>query len=202
MFVLSWVGFLYVSSLTFLNFKSDILASSYRPSASKDFFLSFFLWPHPWHMEVPGLGVKSEISNLTHILADVSCVKWKFQWTVPEFSNRITEYFVFEWILFFKHENILLQQLFFFLQKHLPGRGLWDSWSFIFSSPFRWWYWHLQLVGQSLQFLSQALERCDGGFTTLDSGSWTARYRIMGALVASVSRMLGVMLGFSGRVVL
>ena len=25
------------------------------------FFFSFFFWPHQWHMEVPRLGVKSEL---------------------------------------------------------------------------------------------------------------------------------------------
>ena len=28
------------------------------------FFFSCFLGPHPWHMEVPGLGVKSELQLL------------------------------------------------------------------------------------------------------------------------------------------
>ena len=31
------------------------------------FFFPFFLWPHLWHMEVLGLGVKSELQLLAYV---------------------------------------------------------------------------------------------------------------------------------------
>ena len=34
------------------------------------FFLAFcFLWPHPWHIEVPGVGVGSELQMLAYTTA-------------------------------------------------------------------------------------------------------------------------------------
>ena len=42
------------------------------------FFFPFFLGPHPWHMEVPRLGVESELQPLAYATAtatpDSSCI--------------------------------------------------------------------------------------------------------------------------------
>ena len=42
------------------------------------FFFFFFLWPHPWHMEVPRLGVESKLQLPAYTTAtamlDLSCV--------------------------------------------------------------------------------------------------------------------------------
>ena len=37
----------------------------------KTFFFFVFLWPYPWHMEVPRLGVKSELQLLAYTTATV-----------------------------------------------------------------------------------------------------------------------------------
>ena len=53
------------------------------------FFCLFLLGPHPWHMEVPKLGIKSELQLWVHTtvtetpdlscICDLHCSSWQYQ---------------------------------------------------------------------------------------------------------------------------
>ena len=62
-------------------------SSSYDPPMEVDFFLLgilFVLWPHPWHIEVPGLGAKLELQLLAYATATADpshiCDLWSSLW--------------------------------------------------------------------------------------------------------------------------
>ena len=65
--------FKYLQLLFFFFFTSDLFKLKVTPGWSdfEPFFLSFlvFLGPYPWHMEIPRLGVKSELQPLAHTSA-------------------------------------------------------------------------------------------------------------------------------------